>query len=605
MSIITAGLATVGGIGVKSAMEQESAMQQVKNIYGEASKTIEDFAENTAIAYNMSIKEAYKYSQVYGNLIQSITDDEEKNAQYTQQLLKASSVIASSTGRTMEDVMDRIRSGLLGNTEAIEDLGVNVNVALLESTETFKKFAGDKSWNQLDFQTQQQIRLFGILEQTTKKYGDEVQQNTATNVQELNAKMQNLGNTLGEKLLPYFNKIVDKATELVDKFTALSPRTQDLIIKIGLIVSLIGPLLLLLGALVQSGGLIFGVLSNVAKVIAGLVTGTGALSGIIATLTGPVGIVIAVLAGLVAVFVKLYKSNEQFRAKVQETWTNIVNLFNTYVIPIINNFKTLVSTVINNIIQLLSKLWGHIEPLMTTMLTWLIDFWNNTLSDIVTNVLTFVNELIILSTTIYDKFIMPIIGFIVDILMPIIVTNLKMILSVIKLAGQQIGNVINMVTGILSGLIQFITGVFSGDWDKAWGGIVKSFGSIFNGIKDMVKTPLNWVIDNVNSFLGGLNGIKIPDWVPGVGGKTFNIPQIPKLAKGGIVDRATLAMIGEGKSAEAVIPLDKTLTKYMAEAMKQVGGTSTINVNFYPQQMTEAELDRAFSYIDRRFGLAY
>ena len=77
-------------------MEQESAMQQVDNIYGKASKSIKDFAENTAIAYNMSTKEAYKYSQVYGNLIQSITDDEEENAQYTQDLLKASSVIALS-----------------------------------------------------------------------------------------------------------------------------------------------------------------------------------------------------------------------------------------------------------------------------------------------------------------------------------------------------------------------------------------------------------------------------------------------------------------------------------------------------------------------------
>ena len=64
-------------------------------------------------------------------------------------------------------------------------------------------------------------------------------------------------------------------------------------------------------------------------------------------------------------------------------------------------------------------------------------------------------------------------------------------------------------------------------------------------------------------------------------------------------------MIGEGKSAEAVIPLDRTLSKYMAEALKMVGGNRSITVNFYPQQMTEAELNRAFNYIDKRFGLEY
>ena len=99
--------------------------------------------------------------------------------------------------------------------------------------------------------------------------------------------------------------------------------------------------------------------------------------------------------------------------------------------------------------------------------------------------------------------------------------------------------------------------------------------------------------------------MQIPDWVPNVGGKGLNIPNIPRLAKGGIVDQATIAMIGEGKSAEAVIPLDRTLTKYMAEAMKEAGGTRNITLNFYPQQMNEQELDRAFDYVERKFSLAY
>lgn len=77
------------------------------------------------------------------------------------------------------------------------------------------------------------------------------------------------------------------------------------------------------------------------------------------------------------------------------------------------------------------------------------------------------------------------------------------------------------------------------------------------------------------------------------------------LAKGGIVSQPTNALIGEGKSAEAVIPLDQTLTNYMAQAMKDAGGMGGITVNFYPQKMTDAELDNAFNYINRRFGLAY
>lgn len=238
---LTLPIVALGTIGTKSAMEQEASIQQVEKIYGEASDTIKEFANNTALSYNMSSKSAYKYSQIFGNLIQSMTDDQSKNAQYTQDLLKASSVIASATGRTMEDVMDRIRSGLLGNTEAIEDLGVNVNVSLLESTEAFRRFAGDKSWNQLDFQTQQQIRLFGILEQTTKKYGDEVNVNTTSKVQKLTSKLENMGSKLSSKLLPIANKWIDKSDKWIKKLEKLDDKTLDNIIKIGLFVAAAGP----------------------------------------------------------------------------------------------------------------------------------------------------------------------------------------------------------------------------------------------------------------------------------------------------------------------------------------------------------------------------
>lgn len=257
---LTLPIAALGVAGIQSAAKQEAAMQQVELIYGDAADSVKDFAENTAIAYNMSTSEAYKYSQIYGNLIQSITDDEEENALYTQQLLKASSVIASATGRTMEDVMDRIRSGLLGNTEAIEDLGVNVNVSLLESTDAFKKFAGDKSWNQLDFQTQQQIRLFGILEQTTKKYGNEVNKNTSSDIQRVTARFKNLTSELNKKLLPVAEDLIEIANDFLNKLDDLTDEEQENIIKIGLFVAAAGPLVKILGtATTVVGGVTKGI----------------------------------------------------------------------------------------------------------------------------------------------------------------------------------------------------------------------------------------------------------------------------------------------------------------------------------------------------------
>lgn len=205
--------------GIKEAMNVEAALQQIKRIMGESTNQFLKWANTQAIAFNMSKGEALKYGSVFGNLISGFAKSTQETTKYTEDLLKASSIIASATGRSMQDVMERIRSGMLGSTEAIEDLGVNVNVAMLESTEAFKKFANGKSWNQLSFQTQQQIRLMGILEQTNKKYGDTIQQNTSSQLQQLVAHLNNVKLSLGQAFLPIVQIVLPVLTSLAQQLS--------------------------------------------------------------------------------------------------------------------------------------------------------------------------------------------------------------------------------------------------------------------------------------------------------------------------------------------------------------------------------------------------
>lgn len=200
--------------GLKDAMNVEAAIQQIKRIMGESSQQFLKWADTQAIAFNMSKSQAMRYGSIFGNLVRGFSKDSAEAMTNTTELLKASSIIASATGRTMEDVMERIRSGLLGNTEAIEDLGVNVNVAMIESTDAFKKFANGKSWNQLSFQTQQQIRLMAILEQTNKNYGDSVSNNTSTQLAQLVANLNNVKLALGQAFLPIAQIILPLLNQL-------------------------------------------------------------------------------------------------------------------------------------------------------------------------------------------------------------------------------------------------------------------------------------------------------------------------------------------------------------------------------------------------------
>lgn len=300
-----------GGAAAKIGIDYEAAFQQVNRTLGQNSKSIIDWSKNNALSFNMAQSDAVKYASVYSNLLSSFEKDTSKNADLTQQLLQQSSVVASATGRSMEDVMERIRSGLLGNTEAIEDLGINVNVSMLESTDAFKRFAGDKSWNQLDFQTQQQIRLFAILEQSTAKYGNEVNKNTSSSIQQLVANLKNLGLSISQFVLPAINPIIEKISSFLQWLNSLDDRVKGVILTIIAIVAVIGPLLLIFGTLISTIGsavIAFQAIAAVAGISVGAVAGIAAIIPIV---------IAAVIALAIAI-----AANWDW---IKETFTNFIN----------------------------------------------------------------------------------------------------------------------------------------------------------------------------------------------------------------------------------------------------------------------------------------
>jgi hypothetical protein len=105
-----------------------------------------------------------------------------------------------------------------------------------------------------------------------------------------------------------------------------------------------------------------------------------------------------------------------------------------------------------------------------------------------------------------------------------------------------------------------------------YNGIKAAMGFVANVITAPFKAAFNLVAKLWNNTVGKLS-FKVPGWVPGIGGKGFDVPDIPELAKGGIVTGPTLAMIGEGREPEAVIPLSKLGSMGFGG-----GGGPTINI---------------------------
>ena len=190
------------------ARTYEASVQQVNRMFGLYSGALEKWVQQNAKTFGMARADAMKYASVYGNLVRSFEQDGAKMTQYTTDLMKATTIIASSTGRTVADVSERIRSGILGNTEAIEDLSIYAQVAMLKTTNAFKQIANGRSWEQLTFREQQQIRVMSILEQTSNQFGDSIQNNMNYQLMQLTATLKNVALNIGHAFMPIVNVVV-------------------------------------------------------------------------------------------------------------------------------------------------------------------------------------------------------------------------------------------------------------------------------------------------------------------------------------------------------------------------------------------------------------
>lgn len=140
---------------------------------------------------------------------------------------------------------------------------------------------------------------------------------------------------------------------------------------------------------------------------------------------------------------------------------------------------------------------------------------------------------------------------------------------------------------ILGGIIEFLTGVFTGDWDRAWNGVKDIFKGVWNGVVSLLEGAVNLIIKGVNWLISQLNKIhfELPDWIPGIGGKSFgiNIPlvseiQIPRLAQGAVIppNREFMAVLGDQKSGTNIEAPEALIRRIVKEEAGNNGGSMTL-----------------------------
>lgn len=160
--------------------------------------------------------------------------------------------------------------------------------------------------------------------------------------------------------------------------------------------------------------------------------------------------------------------------------------------------------------------------------------------------------------------------------------------------AKNLSNIWESIKRIFSGIIDFIGGIFTGDWTRAWEGIKNVFGGIWDGMVGLAKGPINLIIGALNGLISGINFVirglnkihfDIPDWVPGLGGKSFGINigeigKIPYLAKGGILYDGT-ALVGEAGPELLTMDGTRAIVRPLTGSKTAAQPTANITINVY------------------------
>lgn len=336
-----------------------------------------------------------------------------------------------------------------------------------------------------------------------------MQDNLLGRLTQLKSKLEDVGITIGNSLMPFMEKAVAKIGELADKFASLSPQQQETILKIAGVVAALGPLLTITGkAITVSGqiskgvGKVVGKLAEMGTTAGGATGGMSVLKGALTAITSPVGIAIAAIAGITAVVVTLWKTNEDFRNKITEIWNRIKSVFTEFGQHITDKLNSL-GFDFENFGEVVKAIWEGFCNVLAPII-----------EGVFNNIAIFIETTLNVITGVFDFFVSLLTGDwqgcwdAVKSIFESVWNGLK----------EYIGNILNTIKGVVDAFL----GLFGTSWDEVWNSIKTTFENIWNGIVSFFSGILDGIVNTVTTVWTAIS-TTISDVLTGIWNTFSNI----------------------------------------------------------------------------------
>lgn len=343
-----------------------------------------------------------------------------------------------------------------------------------------------------------------------------------------------------QKYEPQIKKALNSITDIISKLFKAFEKLAAYIEKHGPQIKTI--ISAIAGAFValKVAGIIMALVSALTTLFGVIAAGTPVVTALMMAFNlNPISLLIGAIGALVAAFIYLWNTSEDFRNFFIGMWEAIKETVGEICAAIVQFFKDAwagIKTVWGVVIKFFQDIWGGIKSAFDGATDWLSGIFTD--------------------------------------------------------AWDAVKKVWDGVKGFFEGIWKGIKDVFSGvgSWfEKVFQDARDAVETIFEGFVAIIKAPINLLIDGINLFIKGLNKIKIPSWVPGVGGKGLSFDTIAKLSEGGVLRKGQLGLL-EGSGAEAVVPLEKNkewIGRVVDEFKKQIDTSGLrIRANLNPSAMS-------------------
>lgn len=319
----------------------------------------------------------------------------------------------------------------------------------------------------------------------------ETLEGTGTSLKKALNQLVLVGEDIGERFAPYVQKAADKLKELLDKWDSLDQDTQDMIIKIALVVAAVGPVISIIAGVGTAVGTVMSILGGLTTFVgATLIPGIAAIAPVAAPLLAGGAVILGVAAG--AIF--LMQHWDQIKEKAGEVKEAVVEKW--------NNLKEGVGTAVENLKTSVSEKWSNIKTAVGNTVENIKTGASNKWNEIKTNV---GNTVETLKTSIADKW-------------TAVKTNASDTWNNIK---TNVSNTVNTIKTNISDKIEAAKTAAANKLDA----IKTKFTDIFDNIKSHVSGVVDW-LKNVFDFHWELPHIKLPHFSI-TGSFSLNPPSVP------------------------------------------------------------------------------